>query len=181
MSIPRIPGPARLIVSVLTPRKEVADHAKKQLVCEFGPIENEIGPLAFDFSNYYDKEMGPGIQRWMWVFSDLVDRAELVRIKCLTNQLEEAYTNGGKRAFNLDPGLMTLENFVLATGKNRANRIYLGRGIFADLTLMFHKASYCPLEWTYPDYAGHEMISVLNGLRENLRCRMAQETTKTVP
>jgi hypothetical protein len=137
-----------------------------------GDIEELIGPLAFNFTRYYDAEMGAGIRRWLWVFSNLVDRAELARIKCLTNEIEQSYTMGTKRRVNLDPGLMTLGNFVLATGKNNAHRIYLRDGIFADLTLIFRSGSYRPLEWTYPDYAAAELIGILNRLRKNYKCTL---------
>lgn len=107
------------------------------------------------------------------VFKDLVDRAGLASIKLLTNDIENAYSIDGKRQFNLDPGLLTLENFVLATGKNRAHRVYLSDGIFADLTLVFRKGSYRPLDWTYPDYADKELIEILNRIREHYKCRPA--------
>ncbi len=173
MSILRIPEPARLIVSLLTPDKGIADSAKTVLIPELGPVEEEIGPLAFDFTSYYDQEMGTGIRRWIWVFADLVDRCQLVRIKCLTDKIESAYSRDGKRRFNLDPGLLTLENLVLATGKNQAHRIYLGEGVFGDLTLVFRKGTYQPLPWTYPDYASRELITVLNGVRQRYKCKLA--------
>ena len=118
------------------------------------PVEEELGPLDFGFTTYYDDEMGPGIRRWLWAFADLVDRSELARIKCLTNRVEQTYSVEGRRRFNLDPGLMTLGNFVLATGKDNAHRIYLSDGIFGDLTLIFRGGSYRPLEWTYPGLCG---------------------------
>ncbi len=151
------------------------------LVEEFGPIESEIGPLEFDFTSYYEDELGKGIRRWLWVFRDLVERDELANVKCLTNEAEKAYSSGGKRRFNLDPGFLSLENFVLATGKIRAHRIYLGRGIFGDLTLIFRKGSYRPLEWTYPDYASPELIGKLNGLRGIYKCTLEQWKASTGP
>ena len=172
MSTPRIPERAKLIISVLTPNKDAADSAAALLVERLGPLESEIGPLNFPFTSFYDREMGSGIRRWLWVFSDLTDRGELAGIKCLTNEVESAYSERGKRKFNLDPGLMTLENFVLATGKNRAHRIYLQRGVFGDLALIFEKGSYRPLQWTYPDYADPEMIAILNRIRENFKCAL---------
>ena len=172
MSVLRIPEPARLIVSVLTPEKEVADSASTLLVRELGPIEEEIGPLAFDFTSYYDAEMGSGIRRWIWVFADLTDRSRLAGIKRLTNEIESAYSREGKRRFNLDPGLLTLENLVLATGKNQAHRIYLGEGVFGDLTLIFRKGVYQPLPWTYPDYASRELTAVLEGVRQRYKCKL---------
>jgi hypothetical protein len=180
VSIPRIPDPARLVMSVLAAVRENAEAAAPLLVREFGPLYRVMGPLAFDFTSYYDREMGPGIQRWLWVFANLVDRGELARIKRVTNEVESLFLVEGKRTFNLDPGLLSLENFVLATGKNRAHRIYLGDGIFADLTLVFREESYHPLPWTYPDYADAELILMLNELRESYKCKLRQAGGKAV-
>lgn len=179
MSIPRVPDPARLVISVLATGRERAEAAAPLLVRQFGPLEQVVGPFTFDFTSYYDREMGPGIQRWLWVFSNLVDRSELARIKLVTNEVESSFLVDGKRSFNLDPGLLTLENFVLATGKNRAHRIYLRDGIFADLTLVFRKESYRPLPWTYPDYSDSELILMLNELRESYKCKLRQTGEKT--
>jgi hypothetical protein len=162
-------------VSVLTPDKAVADSAATQMIAELGFLDEELGPLAFDFTAYYDQEMGPGIKRWMWVLADLVDRSQLVRIKHLTNRLESAYSREGKRRVNLDSGLLTLENVVLATGKNQAHRIYLGEGVFGDLTLVFRKGTYHPLPWTYPDYASPELITILNGVRQRYKWKLTRQ------
>jgi hypothetical protein len=137
-----------------------------------GPIEEQIGPLPFDFTAYYDEELGPDIKRWLWSFADLVEGSSLRAIKLLTNELEQSFAESGRRRFNLDPGLMTLGNFVLATGKNNAHRIYLGEGIFADLTLVYRSGTYRPLEWTYPDYADRQLIGILNELRETYKCKL---------
>lgn len=166
-------------MSALTADRQALGAAQPLLVRELGPIEEEIGPLAFNYTSYYDGEMGSGILRWLWCFAELVDRETLVGIKCLTNTIEQAYTVEGKRRFNLDPGLMTLGNFVLATGKNNAHRIYMGNGIFADLTLIFRAGTYRPLEWTYPDYADRDLIAILNKLRENYKCRLMEQAPRT--
>jgi len=174
VSVPKIPEPARLILSILTPDKGIVDLAAPMIVQTLGTVEEEIGPINFEFTSYYDSEMGPGISRWIWVFANLVDRADLAGIKCLTNKVEQTYTVEGKRRFNLDPGLMTLGNFVLATGKDNAHRIYLGEGIFADRTLIFQGGTYHPMAWTYPDYADTELINILNRLRQDYKCKLAQ-------
>jgi hypothetical protein len=70
--------------------------------------------------------------------------------------------------------LMTLGNFVLATGKDNAHRIYLREGIFADLTLIFQGGTYRPLAWTYPDYADNGLIGILNRLRQDYKCKLTQ-------
>ncbi|MCK4827091.1 DUF4416 family protein, partial [bacterium] len=50
-------------------------------------------------------------------------------------------------------------------GKNYVHRIYLSKGIYADLTLVYKRKSFVPLEWTYPDYAEPETIGLFNGVR----------------
>jgi hypothetical protein len=70
---------------------------------------------------------------------------------------------------------MSLGNFVLATGKNNAHRIYLSQGIFADLTLIFRRSSYQPLEWTYPDYSDSELIGILNQVRETYKQKLENQ------
>lgn len=174
VSIPKFPEPARLILSILTPDKGIVDQAAPAIVESLGAVEEEIGPISFEFTSYYDKEMGSGICRWIWVFTDLVDRADLAEIKCLTNKIEQTYTIEGNRRFNLDPGLITLGNFVLATGKDNAHRVYLREGIFADLTLIFEGGTYRPLAWTYPDYSDTQLIGILNRLRQDYKCKLTQ-------
>jgi hypothetical protein len=102
----------------------------------------------------------------MLVFQDLVSPGTLARVKLMTNRLERDHTVGGRRRANLDPGYLTLERFVLATGKNYTHRIYLSRGIYADLTLIYTRGDLRPLPWTYPDYAAPDMIHFLGQVRQ---------------
>jgi len=67
---------------------------------------------------------------------------------------------------------MTLNNFILATGKDFSHRIYLGDGIYGDLTLLYCSKTFIPLQWTYPDYASDEVIELLNGLRRRYRYQL---------
>jgi hypothetical protein len=58
-----------------------------------------------------------------------------------------------------------LERFVLATGKNFSHRIYLGQGIYADLTLIYRHGEFQALPWTYPDYADQPLRRFLLSVR----------------
>jgi hypothetical protein len=60
---------------------------------------------------------------------------------------------------------MLHERFVLASGKNFSHRIYIGLGIYADLTLIYQKGSFQKLPWTYPDYADQAMLNFLDQVR----------------
>jgi len=179
VSIPKIPEPALVVVSVLTPTEDLLPVVLSLLTDELGKLGEQIGPLAFSFTKYYDREMGSGIRRWLWWFVELRDRSELITIKLLTNRIEQAYANEGRRKVNLDPGMLTLGSLVLATGKESSHRIYLGEGIFADLTLVYRSGSYRPLEWTYPDYADSELIGILNGLREMYKWKLKHLAART--
>lgn len=174
MSLPRVPEPACLIVSLLSSRPEAVSMVRGELEREFGPVEEVIGPLEFTFTNYYDDELGKGICRYLLVFNELIDRNSLCRVKRLTNGLENDFMSDQARIFNLDPGFLTLGNFVLATGKNNAHRIYLDHGIFADLTLIFRRGSFRSLEWTYPDYSDQKMIEIFNLVREKYKCKLTR-------
>jgi hypothetical protein len=89
-----------------------------------------------------------------------------VEIKWQAINLESQWAIDGKRQLNLDPGLITAERLILATGKNYSHRLYLGKGIYGDLTLLFSKGSYQPLPWTYPDYKDEQSIWMFNKIRE---------------
>jgi hypothetical protein len=90
-------------------------------------------------------------------------------MKLTTNRVEEEYRQDGRRRINIDPGYISLERLILATGKNYTHRIYLSKGIYADLTLIFQKRSFRPLEWTFRDYATPEIIGFFNDLRKKYK------------
>jgi hypothetical protein len=79
--------------------------------------------------------------------------------------MEQDMAHEGRRPINLDPGYLTAAQFVLATGKNYSHRIYLGQGIYADLTLVFAGGAFQPLAWTYPDYRDGVLQGFLGRVR----------------
>ena len=87
-------------------------------------------------------------------------------MKLFTNNLEQEFTSQGKRQINLDPGYIDLSKLVLATTKNHQHRLYLGQGIFAEVTLRFVRKSFRPWEWTYPDYRTDHYIRFFNQVRQ---------------
>jgi len=118
--------------------------------------------------------MGDHITRWFYLFETPISPGQLPALKLFTNALEERFAVGGKRRVNLDPGILTLHNLVLATGKPRHQRIYLDKGIYGDLTMTYHTGSYQPLEWTYPDWGAGETRAFLGRARERLKAALKQ-------
>jgi hypothetical protein len=86
----------------------------------------------------------------------LIDPGRLAKIKLRTNKLEQKLAKVLSiplpRPVNLDPGIIEPSKLVLATTKNYSHRIYIGREMYAEVTLVFDKGSWKPLDHTYPDY-----------------------------
>ena len=165
MSSPREADEVKLISSIFSPQEKLVETAIERLEELFGPLDWRSAPALFDRTRYYEKEMGWPLHRRFVSFRDLIRPEALVDVKLRTNALEETFAREGKRAVNIDPGYICMERLVLATGKNYTHRIYLGRGIYADLTLVFHKGGFRPLEWTYRDYAEEGLIVQFNEIR----------------
>ena len=122
------------------------------------------------------KEMGAPLYRRLLVFTHPIEQTRLTAIKIFTNTLERKYQHGDGRRVNIDPGYLLPERYVLATGKNFTHRIYVGQGIYADLTLIFQKGAFRTLPWTYPDYADSRLIRFLTLVRN--RYMLALKNTK---
>lgn len=166
MSVPASPRPAKLLVGFFLTDQQIAGTLMERLEAHFGPVDLVSRWLPFDFTDYYTREMGTPLYRRMVAFKRLVDQEALPDIKHLTNALETEFTRkGGGRVVNIDPGYLLLERLVLATGKNFSHRIYLRRGIYADLTLMYRKGQFQSLPWTYPDYKDEHLQDFLLKVR----------------
>ncbi len=169
MSKPRESDRVKLIASLFSSEKELIDQVIDELDGAFGATDVITPWLMFDRTRYYEKEMGWPLYRRFVTFRELILPEELVNIKLISNSIEERYTESGKRRINIDPGYICLERLVLATGKNYTHRIYLGKGIYADLTLVFNKGTFKALEWSYRDYADQESIAFFNNEREKYK------------
>ena len=165
MSIPCESKPANLVIGCFTRDKEILADVARKLSEALGPVDMVSPWLAFEHTDYYTSEMGSPLFRRLMAFHELIQQDALADIKHFTNDLEGQFSTQGKRLVNIDPGYLLPERFVLATGKNYAHRIYLKEGIYADLTLIYHKGRFRPLDWTYPDYAGEAIIRFLGSVR----------------
>ena len=64
--------------------------------------------------------------------------------------------------------------------RSLSHRIYLGDGIFGDLTLVFQAGSWQTLAWTFPDYASAAMLAVFSDIRRRYR-RDLREKASAIP
>ena len=181
MSHPHPPQPAKLVIGLFLKEKALLPEVAEALESCFGGLEMASLWFDFNYTDYYDTEMGGPLYRRMLVFRGLIAQEALADIKCATNDLEKRFVRDNKRRVNLDPGYLLYERFVLATGKNFSHRIYIGRGIYADLTLVYQKGAYRSLPWTYPDYAADTMRAFLAKVREHYAAdRAAQKNAGAI-
>jgi hypothetical protein len=165
MSKPREPKPAKLVIGLFMKDRALFEPLVADLVSEFGAMDLVSRWMPFDYTAYYEQEMGTPLFRRLLAFNSLIQQLDLAGIKSATNRLEDQYADNGRRRVNIDPGYLLLERFVLASGKNFSHRIYVGQKIYADLTLIYQGGAYETLPWTYPDYADRPIISFLEQVR----------------
>jgi hypothetical protein len=157
--------PEKLVLAILASSPAARDEVAAAAASSWGAVDLRAGPLPFTWSRYYDGEMGAPLQRSFLSFARLVDPADLAAIKEEANRLEERWARAGRRTVNIDPGLLALTRFTLASTKDTAHRVPLARGIYAEVTLLFAHGRFQPLEWTYPDYRSEEYHAVLHDIR----------------
>jgi len=166
VSRPKEPQPVKFIASILGADMQATNQVIEQLKEKFGDTDYISDALKFDFTDYYEPEMGTGLQRRLLSFTTLIMPDELPGIKLATNKLEDEFTSpDGKRSLNIDPGYIALCHLILATGKAFTHRPYLRDGIYADITLVYRGGRFQTLEWTFPDYGSEEMLKILTMLR----------------
>jgi len=157
-------GEVKLIIGLLG-RQEALGRAEAELRRRFGKTDFESAALPFTWTDYYTPEMGPGLRRKFLSFRRLIRPERLASIKLAAMKLEAELSVDGKRTVNLDPGYLDLGKLVLATRKDQAHRIALGRGVFAEVTLRFRRGRFEPWEWTYPDYRSPEYAAIFAQIR----------------
>jgi hypothetical protein len=174
MSHPRPPVPVKLIISLFSPDKALVKGVLDELSAVYGPTDWISPELFFDQTTYYAREMGWPLHRRFASFARLIAPEQIVSIKLWTNEIEKRTSQGERRKINIDPGYLSSERLILATGKNFIHRVYLTGGIYADLTLIFEKGSFKALPWTYRDYADPEMVRFFNDLRNGYRSELKE-------
>ncbi len=168
------PPPVKLFAGVIYGPSSPVDECLRSLREGIGEIDFSSGDMPFEYTRYYEKEMGPGLGRVIVTFSELIKREELVEIKIFTNKLEKVFSFENKRTINIDPGYIAQEHIILATGKGFSHRPYLGRGVYADLALIYVNDDFKRLEWTYPDYGSNEMIELFRKLRHDYASQLKE-------
>ena len=150
------PKPVKLIVGILAANYECSSAALDALIDVFGKLDVVSDVWPFDQTDYYKDQAGEHILRQFVSIESLIAPGKLAKIKHKTNKLERKLAAKSgiplPRPVNLDPGIIEPSKLILATTKNYSHRIYIGKKMYAEVTLIFDKGRWRPLPHTYPDY-----------------------------
>jgi hypothetical protein len=176
MAAPRTPDPALLVVAAFSRHDAALAWARDRLPLTYGPLALVSDLFDFHQTAYYEATMGQGLRKQFLAFHDLVAPELLPDVKIFTNALEAEVAASCQfhepRPLNLDPGLIMLGKFVLATTKDQQHRLYLRDGIFAEVTLRYQDKAFEPWPWTYADYREEAVRAFLKECRDYYRRRL---------
>ncbi len=169
MAAPKPFAPVKLVCGVISSAPAAAIEAEGKLSALYGAVDLRSPALAFDKTDYYEAEMGAGLERRFLSFAELIRPESLPGIKLRTNALEEEISRGAGSALrlvNLDPGYVTAAALIMATTKDFAHRVPLEEGIYAHLEFLFSRTGIKVLDWTYPDLRGEGYREFFRRVRE---------------
>lgn len=158
--------PVKLVVGFIFKEEDVLNKAESFLEKRFAKIDFQSQTFPFSHTDYYEKELGKDLKRKFISFKKLISPQTLPKIKIITNKIEQKLSNGILRSINIDPGYLDLSKLILASTKDYKHRIYLAKGIYAEVTLFYQNKTFKAWEWTYPDYKTAEYIAIFNRIRE---------------
>ena len=175
MGTPQKPQKVAFFAGIMFRQDFVMQPLMDRLQAQFGNMEFFYGPLPFSWTDYYADEMGIDLFKTYICFESRIERELLPEIKLWTNSIEQEYTAGGRRAVNVDPGYLSRDKLVLASTKDFYHRLYLGQGIYGEVTLHFRQGRFRCFSWTYPDFKEEKLQEFLIKARAKLVGELRKE------
>ena len=157
--------PVKFLTAITYNDEKILQSSINELEKLHGGIDLKSASFEFDYTKYYEKEMGPGLKKQFFSFKSLGAPRQLVDRKRLAIGLEEKFSRKSRRQINIDPSYLELAKLVVASTKNFAHRIYLGQDIYGDLQLRYSQDEFVLCEWTYPDYKFESSIEFFKKAR----------------
>ncbi len=172
------PKPVKLIIGILAADHNCLHAAVEALTHKYGDTDFVSDVWSFSQTDYYKDQTGEHILRQFVSIEKLINPGNLAKIKHKTNKLEQKLASRLalpiRRPVNLDPGIIEPSKLILATTKNYSHRIYIGKKIYAEVTLVFDKGTWRPLPHTYPDYKQQCYFAFF----EKVRTRLLEQLRK---
>lgn len=176
MTAPRPPQSVKFFLGLIYSPLVSLWQLERDLQARFDIIDRKSPVLEFEtFTGYYCDEMGPRLYRSWWSLHRLLPPDRLAEYKLLADELEQQYVMPcGGRGVNIDPGYLNESRLVLASCKDFAHRVYLGQGVYAEVTLIYKGDGFQPLEWTYADYQSPEALRFFHAMKQDYRKQLKE-------
>ncbi len=124
-------------------------------------------PFIVSETKFYTSEMGSKLEKVYLTWPTLFHPEKLIDFKLAAMAWEDdSADEKGNRTVNIDPGYIFHGGLVLSTGKFRGHRLFIGQGLWAELTLNYHRGQFQAFPWTYLDYQLPEVQNYLRAMRK---------------
>lgn len=165
--------PVLHLVAVFSQFPEALAEARTWIEATWGTIALRSEEFDFRETDYYARSMGLHLKKQFVALAPLAAPEALVERKRASNEFESAMAERGTfsvdRPVNLDPGYLTESKLILASTKDHAHRIFLGQGVFAEITLAYRRHAWQGQPWTYPDYLRSDYHAFFDACRAYYR------------
>jgi hypothetical protein len=166
------PADVKLVIGLLGCDRNALDAALKAIIKKFGKVDLTSDVWPFEQTDYYKDETGDKVLRQFISIEKLTSPDKLADVKLKANKLEKQLAKKIEtslpRPLNMDPGLIEPSKLVLASTKNYSHRIYIGKKIWAEVTLIYDKGQWKTFDYTYPDYRQKSYHDFFSRVREKL-------------
>lgn len=172
MSRVQTPEPGRLIISIIYSSMDGLADALKVVERKFSRVQCETTEIPCSSADRYLEEMGHRLSRRFFSFERPVLRDSLPEIKQFCHKTEPRFADRhgdySFRTVNIDPGLLTAANLIVASHREYNHRIYLRDGVWAEIALIYSRNRFTRLPWTSPDYCHSDAIEFFERVRQSL-------------
>jgi hypothetical protein len=147
----------------------------------FGQVLMETTALPCSTAALYGEEMGEELYRRFFCFEQATSRDCLPEIKQACHKIEPMFADRSAghyfRTVNIDPGILSPDNLVIASHRAYNHRIYLRDGIYAELELVYARDRFVRLPWTTDDYCHAEAIEMFGRARDSFAVLTESQNT----
>lgn len=162
----RLPLPVKFFCAFIYVDKDIYGKTENILEKKFGKIDFQSQKIDFNCTDYYSQEMGKTLFRKFVSFKRLRKPSDFINIKLFCIKLENKFAKNKRRRINIDPGYINDAKLVLTTTKDFAHRIYLNKGVFAEVTLSFADGKFNYFPTTFSDYKTPQYINIFMSIRK---------------
>jgi hypothetical protein len=141
-----------LFMAVMYSSEDLFDSARFDLIEKYGDLRSESDPYDFNFTKYYEKEMGKNLKKKFLIFKKEVSKEDLESVKFFITEIEEKLAINGNRKVNIDPGYLSSKELILATWKGKDFKEKISEKVWVHKVLEFDGNEVVEFFHTFADY-----------------------------